>query len=87
MSYLRPAPAMAARCIVLANFARSNLTSPLHNCESVNIALDRSTLSNWVGTVCWCLASICDQRVTTTLSSSKIFAKNTSLPELDPGRG
>ena len=51
------------------------------------ITLDRSTLSNWVGTACWWLAPLYDLVVTTVLSSPKIFADDTSLPVFDPGRG
>jgi transposase len=51
------------------------------------ITLDRSTLSNWVGTACWWLAPLYDLVVSAVLSSPKIFADDTSLPVLDPGRG
>ena len=51
------------------------------------ITLDRSTLSNWVGTACWWLTPLYDLVVATVLSSSKIFADDTTLPVLDPGRG
>jgi len=51
------------------------------------IALDRSTLCNWVGTACWWLAPLYDLVVSTVLSSAKLFADDTSLPVLDPGRG
>src|SRR5690242_11949647 len=51
------------------------------------IALDRSTLSNWVGTACWWLTPLYDLVVATVLSSPKIFADDTTLPVLDPGRG
>lgn len=51
------------------------------------ITLDRSTLSNWVGSACWWLAPLYDLVVATVLSSPKIFADDTSLPVLDPGRG
>jgi transposase len=51
------------------------------------IALDRSTLSNWVGTACWWLAPLYDLVVGTVLSSAKLFADDTTLPVLDPGRG
>ena len=50
-------------------------------------ALDRSTLSNWVGTACWWLAPLYDLVVSTVLSSGKVFADDTTLPVLDPGRG
>ena len=51
------------------------------------ITLDRSTLSNWVGSACWWLRPLYDLVVATVLSSPKIFADDTSLPVLDPGRG
>ena len=51
------------------------------------ITLDRSTLSNWVGTACWWLTPLYDLLVATVLSSPKVFADDTSLPVLDPGRG
>ena len=51
------------------------------------VALDRSTLSNWVGRACWWLAPLYDLVVGTVLSSTKLFADDTTLPVLDPGRG
>ena len=51
------------------------------------VALDRSTLSNWVGSACWWLTPLYQLVVATVLSSPKIFADDTSLPVLDPGRG
>jgi transposase len=51
------------------------------------VTLDRSTLSNWVGRACWWLTPIYDLVVSTVLSSTKLFADDTTLPVLDPGRG
>jgi transposase len=51
------------------------------------IALDRSTLSNWVGRACWWLTPLYDRVVSTALSSDQLFADDTTLPVLDPGRG
>jgi transposase len=51
------------------------------------IALDRSTLSSWVGRACWWLTPLYDLVVSTVLSSPKLFADDTPLPVLDPGRG
>jgi transposase len=51
------------------------------------IALDRSTLSTWVGRACWWLTPIYDLVLSTVLSSGKVFADETTLPVLDPGRG
>jgi hypothetical protein len=51
------------------------------------VTLDRSTLSNWVGRACWWLTPLYDLVVDTVLSSTKLFADDTTLPVLDPGRG
>lgn len=51
------------------------------------VALDRSTLSDWVGRACWWLTPLYDLIVGTVLASNKLFADDTSLPVLDPGRG
>ena len=51
------------------------------------IALDRSTLCNWVGRACWWLAPLHEVMLSTVLSSPKVFADDTTLPVLDPGNG
>jgi len=51
------------------------------------IALDRSTLSTWVGRACWWLAPLYELVLSTVLSSDKVFADETTLPVLEPGRG
>ena len=51
------------------------------------IDLDRSTLANWVGRACWWLRPLAELLLGTVLSSRKIFADDTPVPVLDPGRG
>jgi transposase len=51
------------------------------------ITIDRSTLSAWVGRTCWWLRPLYDLVVSTVLSAPKVFADDTTLPVLDPGRG
>ncbi len=51
------------------------------------VVLDRSTLSNWVGRACWWLTPLYDLLASTALSCPKLFADDTTLPVLDPGRG
>ena len=51
------------------------------------IELDRSTLSLWVGRACWWLEPLYERLLARILSSTKIFADDTPLPVLDPGRG
>jgi transposase len=51
------------------------------------VTLDRSTLANWVGRACWWLTPLYELVLSTVLSSAKLFADDTTLPVLDPGRG
>ena len=51
------------------------------------VALDRSTLCSWVGRACWWLAPLHELILSTVLASPKVFADDTTLPVLDPGRG
>ena len=51
------------------------------------ITLDRSTLCNWVGRACWWLAPLHELMLQTVLASPILFADDTTLPVLDPGRG
>jgi transposase len=59
---------------------------PLYLLARQGITLDRSTLSNWVGRACWWL-TLYDLLVSTALSCPQLFADDTTLPVLDPGRG
>jgi transposase len=51
------------------------------------IALDRSTLCDWVGRACWWLEPLWRLVRRHVLGSTRIFADDTPLPVLDPGRG
>jgi len=51
------------------------------------ITIDRSTLSDWIGRTCWWLRPLYDLTVSTVLSAPVLFADDTTLPVLDPGRG
>src|ERR671929_57539 len=51
------------------------------------VALDRSTLCDWVGRACWWLQPLWRLLRRHVMSSTRIFADDTPLPVLDPGRG
>ncbi len=51
------------------------------------IALDRSTLCDWVGRACWWLEPLWHLLRRHVMSSTRIVADETRLPVLDPGRG
>src|SRR5215207_9016511 len=51
------------------------------------IELDRSTLGGWVGRACWWLEPLWHLLRRHVMGSTRIFADDTRLPVLDPGRG
>src|SRR3954469_5488999 len=51
------------------------------------IELDRSTLCDWVGRACWWLEPLWRRLRRHVMASTRIFADDTTLPVLDPGRG
>jgi transposase len=51
------------------------------------IELDRSTLCDWVGRACWWLEPLWHLLRRHVMGSTRIFADDTTLPVLDPGRG
>lgn len=51
------------------------------------VALNRSTLANWVGGASWWLEALRERLAAHTFASGKLFADDTPVPVLDPGRG
>lgn len=51
------------------------------------VEIDRSTLSRWVGGACWWLEPLHELLAKSVFASSKLFADDTPMPVLDPGRG
>ena len=51
------------------------------------IALDRSTLADWVGRAAWFLKPVHERLLLKLKASTKLFADETRAPVLDPGRG
>lgn len=51
------------------------------------VKLDRSTLGDWIGRACWWLRPLYDRVVGHVMAADKIFADDTAVPVLDPGRG
>jgi transposase len=49
--------------------------------------LDRSTLANWVGGAVWWLEPLQARLAAHVFASHKLFADDTPIPVLDPGRG
>ncbi len=51
------------------------------------VELERSTLSGWVGGACWWLDALHERLGRHVFGSDHIFADDTPIPVLDPGRG
>jgi transposase len=51
------------------------------------VMLNRSTLANWVGGASWWLEALRERLAAHIFASGKLFADDTPVPVLDPGRG
>jgi transposase len=51
------------------------------------VELDRSTLAGWVGGACWWLDALHERLCKDVFASDHLFADDTPVPVLDPGRG
>ena len=51
------------------------------------VELERSTLAGWVGGACWWLDALHAQLCANVFASEHLFADDTPMPVLDPGRG
>lgn len=51
------------------------------------VNVPRSTLAGWVGAACWWLEPLRDRLMDHILQGERLFADDTPLPVLDPGRG
>ena len=51
------------------------------------VRLNRSTLANWVGGASWWLEALHGRLAEHVFASTKLFADDTPIPVLDPGRG
>jgi transposase len=51
------------------------------------VRIERSTLASWVGGACWWLEPLQARLAAHAFASTKLFADDTTIPVLDPGRG
>ena len=51
------------------------------------LEISRSTLSGWIGAACWWLEALHERVVAHVMAGERVFADDTPLPVLDPGRG
>lgn len=55
--------------------------------ERHGVDLCRSTLAGWVGGTCWWLEALHERLCKNVFASNRLFADDTPVPVLDPGRG
>ena len=51
------------------------------------VEIERSTLAGWVGGACWWLEALHERLCKNVFASDHLFADDTPVPVLDPGRG
>ena len=51
------------------------------------LEISRSTLAGWIGAACWWLEALHERLVAHVMAGDRVFADDTPLPVLDPGRG
>jgi len=51
------------------------------------VEIERSTLAGWVGGACWWLEALHEKLCKNVFASGHLFADDTPIPVLDPGRG
>lgn len=82
-----PTEAMVAHVVVSKYLDHLPLYRQAQIYSRQGIDLDRSTLANWVGRAAWWLEPIHARLMAEITGSAKIFADDTPVPVLDPGRG
>src|SRR6516162_3640856 len=63
------------------------VVSAIANLARHGVELDRSTLAGWVGSACWWLDALHEKLCANVFASDHLFADDTPVPVLDPGRG
>ena len=80
-------PALLAQVLV----AKYCDHTPLHRQAQIlarhGAGIDRSTLAGWVGGACWWLDALHEKLCRHVFASDHLFADDTPVPVLDPGRG
>jgi transposase len=82
-----PTEAMVAHVVISKYLDHLPLYRQAQIYSRQGIDLDRSTLANWVGRAAWWLEPIHARLMAEITGSAKIFADDTPVPVLDPGRG
>jgi len=80
-------PALLAQVLVSKYCDHTPLYRQSQIFARYGVELDRSTLAGWVGGACWWLDALHERLCKDVFASDHLFADDTPVPVLDPGRG
>jgi len=80
-------PALLAQVLVSKYCDHTPLYRQSQIFGRLGVDLDRSTLAGWVGGACWWLDALYERLCANVFASDHLFADDTPVPVLDPGRG
>jgi transposase len=80
-------PALLAQVLVSKYCDHTPLYRQSQIFARLGVDLDRSTLAGWVGGACWWLDALHERLCANVFASDHLFADDTPVPVLDPGRG
>src|SRR5215813_6183985 len=80
-------PALLAQVLVSKYCDHTPLYRQSQIFARLGVDLDRSTLAAWVGGACWWLDALYERLCANVFASDHLFADDTPVPVLDPGRG
>lgn len=82
-----PTPAMLAHVLVSKDADHLPLYRQSKIFARLGVELERSPLAGWAGGACWWLDMLHERLGRHVLASDHLFADDTPVPGLDPGRG
>lgn len=77
----------SATCLTVGDFERRRRPANAGLCQQPARCLDRSTLCDWIGAACWWLRPLYERVLDHVRRQTRVFADDTPLPTLAPGRG
>ncbi|WP_027035508.1 IS66 family transposase [Mesorhizobium ciceri] len=80
-------PALLAQVLVSKYWDHTPLYRQSQIFARSGVDLPRSTLAGWVGGACWWLEALHERLAKSVFASNYLFADDTPVPVLDPGRG
>ena len=80
-------PALLAQVLVAKYCDHTPLYRQSQILARHGVEIDRSTLAGWVGGACWWLDALHERLCRNVFASDHLFADDTPVPVLDPGRG